>query len=64
MAPIIRLISHQDGNVGWRRESVEKGLNMTSGAQFAALPLVKPVVWFARAVVYWRSRTVAKSAYY
>ena len=39
----------QDGNVSWRRESARKGLNTTSGAQFAALPLVKPVVWFARA---------------
>ena len=27
------------------------------------LPLVKPVVWFTRAVVKWRSRYVAKSAY-
>ena len=42
----------------------QKGLNMTSGAKFAALPLLKPVVWFARAVVDWRSRSVAKSAYY
>ena len=30
--------------------------------QFAAPPLVKPVVWFARAVVNWRSCSVAKSA--
>ena len=29
----------------------------------AAQPLVKPVVWSARAVVNWRSRSVAKSAY-
>ena len=43
-------------------KSARKGLNATSGAQFAALPLVKPVVWFARAVVNWRSRSVAKSA--
>ena len=57
-----RLISQQDGNVSWRRESARKGLNTTSSAQFAALPLVKPVVWFARAVVNWRSRSVAKSA--
>ena len=35
--------------------------NATSCAQFAALPLVKPVVWFARAVVNWHSRFVAKS---
>ena len=54
----------QNGNVIWRRESARKGLNSTSGAQFAALSLVKPVVWFARAVVNWRSRSVAKSAYY
>ena len=32
---------------------------MTSGAQFASLPLVKPVVWFACAVINWRSRSVA-----
>ena len=59
----IRLIWQQDGNVSWRRESARKGLNATSGAQFAALRLVKPVVWFARAVVNWSSRSVAKSAY-
>ena len=41
-----------------------KGLNSTSGAQFVALPLVKPVVWFVGAVVNWRSRSVAKSAFY
>ena len=58
----IRLILQQDGNVSWRRETARKGLNTTSGAQFAALPLVKPVVWFAHAVVNWRSRSVAKSA--
>ena len=34
-----------------RQLSGQKGLNTTSGAQFAALPLVKPVVRFARAVV-------------
>ena len=45
------------------QERARKELNATSGAQFAALPLVKPVVWFARAVVNWRSRSVAKSAY-
>ena len=44
------------------RERARKGLNATSGAQFAALPLVKPVVWLARAVVNWRPRSVAKSA--
>ena len=27
-----------------RQESARKGLNTTSGAQFAALPLVKPVI--------------------
>ena len=59
----IRLIWQRDGNVSWRRESARKGLNTTSCAQFAALPLVKPVVWFARAVVNWCSRSVAKSAY-
>ena len=32
-----------------------RGKDTTSGAQFAALPLVKPVVWFARAVVNWLS---------
>ena len=47
-----------------KRESAQKGLNTTSGAQFAALPLVKPAVWFARAVVNWRWRSVAKSAYW
>ena len=46
----------------YRRESARKELNSTSGAQFDTLPLVKPVVWFARAVVNWRSRSVAKSA--
>ena len=30
--------------------------------QFATRPLVKPLLWFARAVVNWRSRSVAKSA--
>ena len=41
--------------------SVDDGTNTTSCAQFAALPLVKPVIWFARPVVNWRSRSVAKS---
>ena len=49
--------------VCWRRESAQKGLNTTSGPQFASLPLVKPVVWFVRAVVNWRSRSVAKSVF-
>ena len=53
---------HFIGNVIWRRESARKGLNSNSGAQFVVLPLVKPVVWFARTVVNWRSRSVAKSA--
>ena len=60
----IRLLQQQNGNVIWRRESARKGISSTSGAQFVAQPLVKPVVWFARAVVHWRSRPVAKSAYY
>ena len=60
----IRMILQQNGSVSWRRESARKGLNTTSGAQFAALPLVKPVVWFARVVVNWRSRSIAKSAWY
>ena len=45
--------------VNWRQERPRKELNATSDAQFAALPLDKP---FARAVVNWRSRSVAKSA--
>ena len=32
-------------------------------SQMATLPLVKPVVRFARPFVNWRSRSVAKSAY-
>ena len=59
-----RLIWQQDGNVSWRRESARRRLNTTSGAQFSPLPLVKPDVLFARTVVNWRSRSVAKSAYY
>ena len=39
-----RLIKQQNGNVIRRRESPRKGLNSTSGAQFAALPLVKRAV--------------------
>ena len=39
-----RLIWQEDGNVSRGRESARKGLNTTSGVQFAALPLVKPVV--------------------
>ena len=48
--------------ISWQRESARKGLNAIFDAQFAALPLVKPVVWFARVVVNWRSRSIAKSA--
>ena len=43
-------------------KSARKGLIATCGAQFAALPLVKPVVWFAHAVVNWGCRSVANSA--
>ena len=43
-AIVIRLIQQQGGNGSGRRESARKGLNTTSGAQLAALPLVKPVV--------------------
>ena len=49
------LIWQQNGNVIWQ--------NPTSGALLAALPFVKPVVWFGRAIVNWRSRSVAKLAY-
>ena len=45
-------------------KSAWKGLYATSGTQFAAQLFVKPAVWFARAIVKWRSRSVAKSAYY
>ena len=38
-----KLIKQQDGNVSWRQESKRKGLNITSSAHFAAVPLVKPV---------------------
>ena len=47
-------------NVIWRRESARKRLNLTSGVKFVPLPLVNPVVWFARAVVNRCSRSVAK----
>ena len=60
-----RLIQQQKGNVSWQRETFRKGLNVTSGAQLiAALPLVKPVVWFVLTVINWCSCSVAKSAYY
>ena len=36
--------SNRTGNVSWRRQNARKGLNTTSGAQFAVVPLVKPVV--------------------
>ena len=45
------LIWQQNGNVSWRWESALKGVNAISGAQFSALPLTKPVVWFALAVI-------------
>ena len=57
-----RLIQQQNENVIWRRESAQKGLNSTSGTQFAALTLVNPVVRFTLAVVNWRLRSFAKSA--
>ena len=41
---VLTSIGSRDGNVSWGRESAMKGLNTTSGAQFAALPLIKPVV--------------------
>ena len=41
----------QNGNVSRGRESALKVLNTPSGAQFVALPLVKPIFLFARAVV-------------
>ena len=56
--------SNRTGKSADDGKSARKVLHVTSGAQFSALPLVKPVVWFARAVVNWRSRSVAKSAYY
>ena len=52
------MLVNETGKSAW------KGLNATSGTQFAAQLFVKPVVWFARAVVKWRSLSVAKSAYY
>ena len=63
-------ITHQSGLVrlkSWFSNTTgtsvndEKARDGTSGAQFAALPLVKPVAWFAGAVVNWRPRSVAKS---
>ena len=45
---LLRVINE---NVSGGQESARKGLNSTSGAQFAALPLVKPIVLFARTVV-------------
>ena len=51
-------------NVSWQRESVQKGLNAFSGAQFASLLLVMPVACFVQAVIKWCSRSVVKSAYY
>ena len=43
---------------GKRAESTKRDFR----CQFAGLPLVKPVVWFARAVFNWSSLSVAKSA--
>ena len=54
---LIGWCSNPNGNVSWRRESSRKELNATSGAQFVALPLVKPVVCIARAVVHWIVQT-------
>ena len=58
--PLVGRFRKKDGNVIWRRVSARKGRNSTSGTQFSALPLVNPVVWFARAVVNRRSHSVAK----
>ena len=55
---LIPVAATTDGNVCWRRKSARKGLNATSDVQFVPLPLVKPVVWIARAVVSWGSRSV------
>ena len=63
LVTIVRLIKQQNGNVTWWRKSARKGLNSTSGAQFAALLLLKPAFWFVRAIVNWRSRFFAKLAY-
>ena len=59
-----RLIQQQNVNVIWWQESTQKGLKSTSGAQFASLALIKPVVWFAHVVINWCSCSVAKSALY
>ena len=59
--PHNRLIYQQEGNVSWRRESAQKGLNPASRAQFAALPYVKPVVWFARAVINYSWRACSQA---
>ena len=47
---ILGWFSNRTGTSVWRRESARRGLNTTFGTQFAALPLVKLVVWFASAV--------------
>ena len=62
LVSIIGWFSNRTGTSFWQRERARKGLNATSGVQFAGLPLVKPVVWLARAVVNWRPRSVNKSA--
>ena len=56
---LIPVAATTDGNVCWRRKSARKGLTATSDVQFVPLPLVQPVVWIARAVVSWGSRSVA-----
>ena len=63
---VLGWFSNRTGTSVDNGKRARKGLNATSGAQFAALPfgqLVKPVaepvVWFAHAIVNWRSRSVA-----
>ena len=62
LCPSLNRLSNRKGMSVDDGKSARKGLNATSGAQFAALPWVKPVVWFARTVVNWRSRSVTNSA--
>ena len=63
---VLGWFSNRKGTSVDNGKRVRKGLNATSGAQFAALPfgqLVKPVaepvVWFAHAIVNWRYGSVA-----
>ena len=63
LPPVNRLIWQHNRNVIWRRESAKKRINSTSSSQFAALPLVKPVVSFAHTIINWHSCSVAKSAW-